>query len=264
MAHHTKSHGFSLVELSIVLVILGLLVGGILAGQSLIRASELRAVGTEYQRWLTAGNAFRDKYFAIPGDFSAATQFWGRLQLTNCATNSSAGVVTPGACDGNADGAIGGGGLAAAASETMQFWRHLALAGLIEGSYTGVNGAGGSDDSILAVNVPQSKLASSGWSLYPVNVQSGSGSYFDGSYKNALFFGGQTATTTTVGATLKAEEAWNIDTKLDDGMPGYGKVMAYRYATCTTAGSGNSSSLSATYLLSSTSTVCTLIMPRFF
>lgn len=44
-------HGFSLVELSIVLVILGLLVGGVLTGQSLIRAAELRSVSTEFQKY---------------------------------------------------------------------------------------------------------------------------------------------------------------------------------------------------------------------
>ena len=68
--------GFSLVELSIVLVILGLLVGGVLSGQSLIRAAELRAATQEYQRYYTATQTFRDKYFAIPGDFNNAQAFW--------------------------------------------------------------------------------------------------------------------------------------------------------------------------------------------
>ncbi len=53
-------NGFSLVELSIVLVILGLPTGGILAGQSLIRAAELRSVSTEYNRFVTATQSFRD------------------------------------------------------------------------------------------------------------------------------------------------------------------------------------------------------------
>ena len=66
---------FSLVELSIVLVILGLLVGGVLSGQSLIRAAELRSVTTEYSRYTTAISSFRDKYFALPGDMSNATSF---------------------------------------------------------------------------------------------------------------------------------------------------------------------------------------------
>ena len=70
-------YGFSLVELSIVLVILGLLVGGVLTGQSLIRAAELRSVSTEYSRYVASVHTFRDKYFALPGDMTNATQFWG-------------------------------------------------------------------------------------------------------------------------------------------------------------------------------------------
>jgi prepilin-type N-terminal cleavage/methylation domain-containing protein len=58
--------GFSLVELSIVLVILGLLTGGILTGQNLIRAAELRSAVTELQRHQASTQSFRDKYFAIP------------------------------------------------------------------------------------------------------------------------------------------------------------------------------------------------------
>lgn len=60
--------GFSLVELSIVLVILGLLVGGVLTGQSLIRASELRKFMNTMERYKAATYTFRDKYFALPGD----------------------------------------------------------------------------------------------------------------------------------------------------------------------------------------------------
>lgn len=71
----TMRNAFSLVELSIVLVILGLLTGGILAGQSLIRAAELRAVSTEYNRHFTAIQSFRNRYMALPGDMNNATRF---------------------------------------------------------------------------------------------------------------------------------------------------------------------------------------------
>ena len=73
MKASTAQPGFSLVELSIVLVILGLLTGGILAGQSLIRAAELRSISTDYSRYIAAVQAFRDKYFALPGDSLART-----------------------------------------------------------------------------------------------------------------------------------------------------------------------------------------------
>lgn len=70
--------GFSLVELSIVLVILGLLTGGVLGGRALIRAAELRAITQEKEAFVTAVNTFRAKYNALPGDMRNATQFWGR------------------------------------------------------------------------------------------------------------------------------------------------------------------------------------------
>ena len=73
--------GFSLVELSIVLVILGLLTGGILAGQNLIRAAELRSVTTQFQNYHAAVMTFRDKYFALPGDMANAEDFWGLCLL---------------------------------------------------------------------------------------------------------------------------------------------------------------------------------------
>ena len=57
---HSKRHAFTLVELSIVLVILGLLVGGVLSGQSLIHSAQLRVVTTELDNYKTAMNSFRD------------------------------------------------------------------------------------------------------------------------------------------------------------------------------------------------------------
>lgn len=48
-----------------------------MAGQSLIRAAELRSVPTDAARYLTAINSFRDKYFALPGDMANAVKFWG-------------------------------------------------------------------------------------------------------------------------------------------------------------------------------------------
>src|SRR5690606_1501704 len=94
--------GFSLVELSIVLVILGLLTGGILGGQSLIKAAELRSVATERQQWQIAINSFKGKYRALPGDMPNATAFWGVAANggggAGCAQFISTGTET---CDGN-------------------------------------------------------------------------------------------------------------------------------------------------------------------
>src|SRR5437879_2899141 len=72
--HTRKSEqGFTLIELSIVLVIIGLIVGGVLVGQDLIKAAEIRATVAQIEKYNTAVNTFRNKYTGIPGDLLYAT-----------------------------------------------------------------------------------------------------------------------------------------------------------------------------------------------
>src|SRR3984885_348580 len=68
-----KEKGFTLIELSIVLVIIGLIVGGVLVGQDLIRAAQVRATVTQIEKYNSAVNTFRGKYGALPGDLNAGT-----------------------------------------------------------------------------------------------------------------------------------------------------------------------------------------------
>lgn len=246
---------FSLVELSIVLVILGLLVGGILAGQSLIRASELRAVSTEQQRYVTALGAFRDKYFALPGDFNQTgfgTTTWVNFGNGNGYVESADAGVDG---DGNPNPA-------ATNSEVSLFWIHLSAAGLIEGSYTYTQGV----THTIGTHKPASKLSGAGWSAYALG-SSGLGSsgtvpaanttYFPGTYGNPLFFGAGTSVGTPTGV-IRAEEAWNIDTKMDDGAPGTGSVVTLETLT-------NCNSSATLYNLSNTSaTACAFVMKTGF
>lgn len=204
--------GFTLVELSIVLVILGLLVGGVLTGQSLIRASELRAVTTEQQRYATALNAFRDKYFAIPGDMANAVSFWG----TATSNGSGDGTVSYGA------------GAASTTGEMFQFWNMLSLAGLIEGTYTGLSGTS-SASHIIGSNCPKSKLQNGGWSSYTLGIWPGDAASYVGDYGSMMGFGAARTGSWPYKGVLTPEEAWNIDTKMDDGKPGTGKVFARDY-----------------------------------
>ena len=257
---------FSLVELSIVLVILGLLTGGILTGQSLIRASELRSVATEHARFTAAVQTFRDKYFAMPGDMNNATRFWGRLNANaDCVTNSSAAVAAPGACDGNGDGSIGI-AAAALASEQFQFFRHLALAGLIEGTYSGIAGAANGNHAIINVNVPPSKLSNAGWAVFGSGVFSDTEMYL-ADYGNVLEFGAPVTNSRMFGRALRPEEAWNIDTKMDDGRPATGRVIArYWNNACAAADDGThaANDLNASYRLTDSSLQCSLYFPRAF
>ena len=256
----TMKMAFSLVELSIVLVILGLLTGGILAGQSLIRASELRSVSADYSRYITAVQSFRDRYFAIPGDMPNATRFWGK-DNTNCSAHTGT-ATTGGTCNGNGDGSLNSVATAGTTGEYYQFWKHLALAGLIEGSYTGLSGSGGGEHSIIGTNVPAAKLSNAGWSVYNIANYPGNTEWFAFDYQNMFTFGTQNATSITYFSVLKPEEAWNIDTKLDDGKPGSGKIMSLWNYGCTDA--TGFSNLTANYALNTTTIVCRLVFPKSF
>ena len=251
-------HGFSLVELSIVLVILGLLTGGILAGQNLIRAAELRAVSTQLQNFQSAVNTFRDKYFALPGDMRNATDFWG---TATCPGNQSTPSTDSKTCNGDGNGAVQplsnvSGGIS---NEIFRFWQQLANAGLIEGSYTGVQASASSDQhSVLGLNVPTGKISNTGWAISYWNTTTGDSANFANQYGNNFIFGAQNGNLSSGhvpgNAALRPEEAWNIDTKLDDGRPGYGKVIAIRWDDCTDATSATD--LDSEYLLSDTSIQC--------
>ncbi len=255
-----ERHGFSLLELSIVLVIIGLIAGGIVAGASMIRAAELRAVITEQEKNTISVNTFRDKYLALPGDMKNAAKFWGAQAGTTvdgtdatCIALDHTSPSTDGTtCNGNGDGEIG---TNATTYERFRFWQQLANAELIEGSYTGVRGAGNSSHAVLSENVLASKLSGAGWTILHWDITGDSGN-FDNNYSNHLLFGAAQATGSTASPVLAPEEAWNIDKKLDDGMPARGNVIASHYTTCTNATAGQSSNFDAEYLLSSSDILC--------
>jgi prepilin-type N-terminal cleavage/methylation domain-containing protein len=211
---------FSLIELSIVLVILGLLTGGILTGQNLIRAAELRSVTTQLANYNAAVMTFRDKYFALPGDMRNATDFWGAADSSGAGGECSDPNTDEGTdsetCNGDGDSIIGNYS-SNEYYERFTFWEHLANAGLITGSYTGI-GDGGASTSTVNINVPAGKFGKTKFETYALNPASAN--YFPTNLdrnswqvRPKVFF---------------PEEVWNIDTKLDDGKPGYGAVTVFK------------------------------------
>jgi len=256
---------FSLVELSIVLVILGLLTGGILAGQSLIRASELRSVIAQADQYRAATHTFHDKYFAFPGDMPNATSFWG----DNPAECSSAATQDGTTCNGNGNGVIDAPNAGDPSNmgmghtaEMHQFWNHLALANLIEGSYTGIAGLSDTNgwNVTPGLNAPGSKISGGKWTVtgyIGAYVAGTDFNFLDWSNQNRLMLGAINSPS-SYGTLLKPEEAWNIDVKLDDGKPARGMVREWYYINCTTG--TNSSDFNAEYALTYTSAACAMLL----
>ena len=259
-----SAKAFSLVELSIVLVILGLLVGGVLSGQSLIRAAELRSVTTEIQRIQTALRTFQDKYQAIPGDMPNAVRFWGaQIGATTDGVDATCSALTDAApatgvatCNGNGNGQIGQyfSPPVGVAHESFRLWQHLANAGLIEGNYTGVSGGASNNfTAVPGLNIMRGKLSKLGYYIAQLGTCTAcSGGIFDGNYGNIMIVGAQLANTVPLTPLFKPEEVWNIDTKIDDGRPGYGIMTAYKPTTCTTSTTASASE----YLLTATGNTC--------
>ncbi len=107
-----RQTGFTLIEIAIVLVIIGLLLGGILKGQELITSARVRNIIAQIDGTKAAFFGFQDRYRALPGDFTAAT-----TQIAGAAQ------------DGNGNGQIEAG------NESIAVWDHLSHAGFINGTF---------------------------------------------------------------------------------------------------------------------------------
>jgi prepilin-type N-terminal cleavage/methylation domain-containing protein len=116
-----KQAGFTLIEIAIVLVIIGLLLGGVLKGQELITSARVRNLISQQDGVKAAYFGFLDRFRALPGDYGLAS--------TNIA-NVAAGANGNG--NGQIQSVLGGGTI----DEHIAVWDHLSKAGFINGSYT--------------------------------------------------------------------------------------------------------------------------------
>ncbi len=204
-----RQSGFTLIELSLVIVIIGLIVAGITVGQSLVRSSKIRAVITDKDKYVSALNTFKLEYNGLPGDLLNASSYFS------------------GALSGNGNGFIE---YAGADAECLQAWLHLARAGLISGTYTGT---GASTNFAYGVNAPTTSLMSTymGWTIFAAPVPR-YGSTYTG---NMLNLGGfrypystAPATARHTGGVMTGREAQSIDVKIDDGNPAGGQFIQNR------------------------------------
>jgi prepilin-type N-terminal cleavage/methylation domain-containing protein len=240
--------GFTLIELSIVLVIIGLLVGGVLAGQDLIRAAQVRATIAQIEKYNLAANTFRGKYGYLPGDMTpaAAAQF-GFVSRSGCAGDGDGNGLIESAGGSNFDAANLPGCLTSGAygngsfGETALFWSELTYANgknvnLIEGNFSEPMTfyLGTVPTSLM---MPEAKL---GNGLY-INIWSGDGVDCCGAFgsqnpatmQNYFYIaaigstnGNTVSSNPNSAPTIPVRTAYMIDAKMDDGLPQTGNVLA--------------------------------------
>lgn len=254
---HNK--GFTLVELAIVIVIIGLLVGGVLAGQELVKQAENSRLIATVDSFKAATLTFKSKYNQYPGDTNKAILYWGAA--SSCPGGISTGTET---CNGNGDNNISLWEDSAQHNEFFRYWQHLGNAKLIKGQYTGATT--NATWHVPNVNAPQGPHKGSLFGILNTrlstggSLQTGSGG-FTGLMGHFYTYGTQTANGHPWGAVMAADNAMSIDRKVDDGIPGRGTWTVLAQGSTYTANCVNGTDpATATYNVSSSQNECSFVI----
>ena len=201
-------HGFSLIELSIVLTIIGLIIGSILLGQRMIEGAKIRNIVSQIEKYNSAVNTFHAKYGGLPGDLDNATQF-------GLGNNGDGDRLLT-----DLDGAV-----VDFTGELSNFWVHITVSGmLIEGVYQIY--MPGDNDMTLETHFPRSNHGMGGIVAYNVGDTN---AYHIGAVSNTI-----PNDTLVFSDTLTTEQAQSIDHKLDDGIASLGSIVAVTGTTIAT------------------------------
>jgi prepilin-type N-terminal cleavage/methylation domain-containing protein len=230
--HMRPQAGFTLVELAIVMIIIGLLIAGILKGQQLITNAKVTSQVAQVKGIDAATSTFKDMYAGLPGDILTPN-----TRLPNCA-------AAPCNVAGNGDGVVGnaaaGGNFAGAPTAEMNaFFVQLATADLLTGinpiantqTWGGDFPAAKLDGGIHAGSLAGGAVPNNGLGIAATSVMGG------------IYVALHNAPAGAVPATgmMTANEAQRIDTKMDDGIPTSGSVFPGGAATCIAGGVYNES-----------------------
>ncbi len=191
-----KQTGFTLIELAIVLVIIGLLLGGVLRGQELINSAKVKNMARDFQNVQVYIYGYQDKFKALPGDDAAAA-----THVTG-GTAATVGALGNGVIQGLWNTTNNG-------DESCVFWQHVRLAGLAPGSTV--------VDCATAGNTYQPRNADGGL----IGIQSVTG--FTGTTVLPTV-GGISGAYVVCSDGILGKFAKQLDTTLDDGVGDTGSV----------------------------------------
>jgi prepilin-type N-terminal cleavage/methylation domain-containing protein len=276
----SKKSAFSLIELSIVLIIIGLLIAGITGGASLIKSSELRSAMGEARGYAVAVNGFYSQYSYLPGDYATAVGGAIAPSTSTAAYTGSSSSAQNGRIEFNTAS------VATYLSESVAAWDQLIKSGTIDN--ISLTLAAPTTQQTPGTHMPSSKVKSAGWHFdYRINVGTTSNTDYStavaavyegvaatSAYQNVVVLTGKTTAASSTdtdaikntlvngsnlaAAILTGPDAMSIDTKIDDSYANAGKVRGLSAGTdtgCYTA----SDSANVSYTVSSTTDkVCAL------
>jgi len=198
--------GFTLIEIAIVLVIIGLLLGGVLKGQELINSAKVKNLASDFTNVPLYINVYQDKFKALPGDdVAAATHL----------------LAIAGA--GNGNGTIDGlWKPALVTDDSALFWQHIRLANIAPGS-TVV--AVGTNNTFLPQNTLGGSIGISSLANSPIS--------------------GLRGTYVICSDAIPGKLALQLDIAIDDGVPNTGVLQLIAAGSVALAGTATTPTILA-------------------
>ena len=212
--------GFTLIEIAIVLVIIGLLLGGVLKGQELINSARVKNLASDFRNIPVFIYGYQDKFKALPGDDANANLHLGNAACTSipggtCQATTPAGAQGNGVIDSSWSSQL-------PTDESYLFWLHIRLAGLapgstdpsVAGNYLPTNASGGtigvqSGTSCTAAGAPTASCTAT----FLTPIKDATGNALRGSY-------------VICSTGILGKFVTQLDTQMDDGNTATGSMMA--------------------------------------
>lgn len=205
--------GFTLIEMSVILVVIGLLVGGVLVGQSMYETAQMRNQIAQIEEFTTAAHIFEAKYACLPGDCWDAVSFGLGSSGNPGANGDGDGAVTSkhSAFDNHFQGQ---------SYESLNFWYHLSQAELIggefDGYYSGIVWGDGPGKAAQMATTPKAIIGDNAH-LMVTNFGVAGGNYRTAGGSFYFYQPGTAHETRRTG--IPPVLAHKLDTKIDDGKP---------------------------------------------